>query len=114
MHFLQNLIATGSGNGELIMVGNWDALGSSCSTDSSGNVYFAGLTSSHTNIASPGAFQTTYGGDPWDAFLAKFTTGGQRIWATYYGGQIEDQVSFVQQTIQGMYVWLVKPGLSME
>ena len=73
--------------------GELGALGRTCSTDSSGNVYFAGLTSSHTNIASPGAFQTTYGGDPWDAFLAKFTTGGQRIWATYYGGSNQDQAS---------------------
>jgi uncharacterized protein (TIGR02145 family) len=60
--------------------------GSACSTDGSGNVYFAGWTQSLANIASPGAFQQTYGGGPNDGFLAKFTTGGQRVWATYYGG----------------------------
>ena len=64
--------------------------GETCTTDGSGNVYFAGQTQSHFNIASPGAFQTTYGGDPDDAFLAKFTAGGQRLWATYYGGSNED------------------------
>jgi uncharacterized protein (TIGR02145 family) len=64
--------------------------GDVCTTDGSGNVYLAGTTSSDTNIASPGAYQTIYGGGTQDAFLAKFTTGGQRIWATYYGGSLED------------------------
>jgi len=62
-----------------------------CTTDGSGNLYFSGTTSSQTNIASPGAYQTIYGGAPEDAFLAKFTTGGQRVWATYYGGSNEEQ-----------------------
>ncbi|TRZ75535.1 MAG: hypothetical protein D4R97_02300 [Bacteroidetes bacterium] len=62
-----------------------------CTTDGSGNVYFAGLTSSHTNIASPGAYQTIYGGGPLDAFLAKFNSDGQRLWATYYGGSGRDE-----------------------
>jgi hypothetical protein len=70
--------------------GENDDGGYACTTDISGNVYFAGYTASHINIASPLAFQTTYGGDPEDAFLAKFTTGGQRIWATYYGGSLDD------------------------
>jgi uncharacterized protein (TIGR02145 family) len=61
-----------------------------CTNDGSGNVYFAGLTSSHTNIASPGAYQTIYGGGPLDAFLAKFNSDGQRLWATYYGGSGRD------------------------
>ena len=63
---------------------------SSCATDSLGNVYFAGYTTSQLNIASPNGFQTLYGGGGEDAFLAKFTTGGQRVWATYYGGTDDD------------------------
>jgi len=63
--------------------------GSYCAVDISGNVFVAGETSSQTNIASPGAFQTIYGGVQ-DAYLAKFTTGGQRVWATYYGGSNQD------------------------
>ena len=54
-------------------------------------MYFGGITSSDTNIASPGAYQTTYGGGPEDAFLVKFTTSGQRVWATYYGGSLTDK-----------------------
>jgi hypothetical protein len=57
----------------------------SCVTDVTGNVYFAGITSSTINIAS-GGFQNSYGGGFRDAFLVKFNTNGLRQWATYYGG----------------------------
>ena len=65
--------------------------GYACTTDRSGNVYVTGGTASYTNIASPEAYQTTYGGGTDDAILVKFTTGGQRLWATYYGGSNDDQ-----------------------
>jgi len=76
-----------------------------CSTDGTGNVYFIGETASHTNIASPGAFQTMYGGGDYDAFLAKFTTGGQRIWVTYYGGTDHDESCGVAvDSIENIYL----------
>jgi gliding motility-associated-like protein len=50
----------------------------------------SGWTSSTTNIASPGAFQTVYGGGTADMFLAQFTTAGVRNWCTYYGGSLEE------------------------
>ncbi|MDW8350218.1 MAG: putative Ig domain-containing protein, partial [Verrucomicrobiae bacterium] len=52
------------------------------------SVYFGGYTNSTSPIiASTGAYQPSYGGGTWDAFLAKFNpTNGQRIWGTYYGG----------------------------
>jgi uncharacterized protein (TIGR02145 family) len=57
--------------------------------DSSGKIFIVGFTTSHTGIASPGAHQQSLGG--WnDAFIAKFNTGGQRIWSTYYGGSYTD------------------------
>ncbi|NVK62990.1 MAG: SBBP repeat-containing protein, partial [Flavobacteriales bacterium] len=58
-------------------------------TDASGNVYMAGFTSSTSGIAS-GGFQNTYGGGTYDAFLVKFDASGNRIWATYYGGNNTD------------------------
>ena len=58
--------------------------GFSCATDSSGNVYLAGLTQSSTAIAS-GGYQNSIGGGN-DAYLVKFTSTGFRLWATYYGG----------------------------
>ncbi|MBI2269528.1 MAG: hypothetical protein HYU69_04125 [Bacteroidetes bacterium] len=49
------------------------------------NVYLYGRTSSPNAISTAGAFQVTVnaGGD---AFVAKFTSAGSRIWATYIGG----------------------------
>jgi uncharacterized protein (TIGR02145 family) len=53
------------------------------------NVFFTGWVSSLTNIATEGSYQDTIGGN-WDLFLAKFTAGGQRVWATYIGGTEEE------------------------
>jgi len=65
--------------------------GYSVATDDSGNIYFAGYTTSITGIATTGAFQTSYGG----GFLAKFSSSGERIWATYFGNSDSDHVDFV-------------------
>jgi hypothetical protein len=67
-----------------------DDFAESCATDSSGNVYLAGQTSSRSGIAS-GGHKNTYGDDNgtgtgYDAFLVKFNSLGVRQWGTYYGG----------------------------
>jgi len=58
--------------------------------DDYGHVYMAGTTGSSGNIATTGAYQTTYGGSAdlfgGDAFLSKWDTAGNLLWATYYGG----------------------------
>ncbi|PCI92709.1 MAG: hypothetical protein COB15_17355 [Flavobacteriales bacterium] len=59
--------------------------GFAVSTDLFGNVYLLGNTNSSSGIAS-GGFQNSYGGGAQDAFLVKFDGAGNRIWATYYGG----------------------------
>jgi len=69
----------GSGNEE----------GYDVTTDTAGNVYLCGYTTSSTGIAS-GGFQNTYGGGTSDGFLIKFNASGGRIWGTYYGGTGED------------------------
>ena len=59
------------------------------SCDNSGNVFLSGETYSTTNIATPGAHQTTLNtgtGTQHDAFIAKFNSSGVRQWGTYYGG----------------------------
>lgn len=55
--------------------------------DDSAKVYVAGLTWSGVDgsIATSGAYQVTFGGLT-DAFLVKFDSSGNRLWATYYGG----------------------------
>lgn len=66
-------------------------LGADCSVDHNANVYLLGNTKSTSNISS-GGHQNNFGGGTvnGDAFLAKFDSTGARIWATYYGGTIED------------------------
>lgn len=60
-------------------------------TDQSNNVYITGLTSTNpgTLIATSGSHQNTYGGNN-DAYLAKFTSTGTRLWGTYYGSSAYD------------------------
>ena len=62
----------------------------SCQTDTDGNVYLAGESGSTNNIAYQG-HQNTLGGGGGDAFLAKFTPSGARIFGTYYGGTDVDR-----------------------
>jgi hypothetical protein len=65
----------------------------SCSTDKFGNVFMTGWTTTNTlgtTIATSGAYQTTYGGALYDAYLVKFNNYGIRKWGTYYGGAGED------------------------
>jgi len=62
--------------------------GSSCTTDSEGNVYLAGTTSSDDNIFFQGFQEKLYYGD--DAFLAKFSPDGTLLWSTYFGGEEEE------------------------
>ena len=65
-------------------------------TDTLGNVYMVGVTSSTNTgvIATPGAYQTLYAGgsNNGDGFLAKFNSSGQRLWGTYYGDTGDDWV----------------------
>ncbi|MCX6251719.1 MAG: hypothetical protein NTX61_13320 [Bacteroidetes bacterium] len=61
-----------------------------CAADSIGNIYIDGNTSSLLNIATPGAFQQTFGGGDQDLFLTKFTSNGALVWSTYYGGSLWD------------------------
>lgn len=72
--------------------GNMSDHGISVVTDASGDVYMAGQTTSTSGIDSNGV-QNIYGGGLFDAFLVKFDSNGNRIWATYYGGTGDDQAT---------------------
>lgn len=61
----------------------------SCNVDINGDVYLAGYTSSTAGMATAGSHQSAIGGTI-DAYLAKFNSSGTRIWATYYGGNLND------------------------
>jgi hypothetical protein len=56
--------------------------------DATGNVYVAGGTSS-TDFPVPGGWDTSLAA-AYDAFLAKFSSAGTLLWATYLGGSQYD------------------------
>jgi hypothetical protein len=63
--------------------------GGSLAADQVGNVFLAANTKSETGISSANSFQDTLGGGN-DFFVAKFNGAGERLWATYYGGEGEE------------------------
>ncbi len=69
--------------------GTDEETGNAVVTDTFGNIYMVGNTGSTSGIATPGAFQTVFGGNR-DGFLAKFDSNGVRSWCTYYGNTGND------------------------
>lgn len=61
--------------------------------DTSGNIYISGQTDATTGVATTGSHQATFGGGTYDAFLVKFNSAGDRVWATYYGGT-QNEIGF--------------------
>ena len=63
--------------------------GAEVATDNQNNVYLCGDVVLNgvpaTTIATAGSHQPNYGGVS-DAYLAKFSPSGARLWATFYGG----------------------------
>ena len=49
-------------------------------------IYLCGVTTDQTGIASPGSFKSSISSGQKNIFLARFDTLGNRLWATYYGG----------------------------
>ncbi len=56
-------------------------------TGSDGNIYLFGQTSSQSGLSVGSVHQSAFGGGPSDGFVAKFSSGGQLLWATYFGGE---------------------------
>jgi len=83
--FLANFNTTGGLQWATYFGGSGYDLGQGVAADYSGNVYIAGYTSSTSDVASSGAYQTSMAGIN-DAFIAKFSSTGSALWATYYGG----------------------------
>jgi hypothetical protein len=56
------------------------------------NIAIAGATFSSAGISTAGSYQPAIGGD-YDAYVAKFTPLGQRIWGTYFGSLFYDNAN---------------------
>jgi hypothetical protein len=70
--------------------------------DPNGDIVMAGVTDSfnYTFIATAGSHQAVFGGG-YDAFLVRFTSGGVRLWGTYYGRGDRDFANAVAVTSDG-------------
>jgi len=60
--------------------------------DNEGNYYLTGVTSS-TTITTNGAYDTNFGGGVYDGVIFKYDKDWNLIWATYFGGNQNDQIS---------------------
>lgn len=100
--FIISFDSSGKRNWATYYGGNGAESGDAIKTDQQGNIYLFGATGSISNIASPGAHQTTYGGGGYDVFIAKFKSTGQRIWGTYYGGNGEENYRAYQCLFSGI------------
>ncbi len=58
--------------------------------DNNGEVIVTGITYSNTFPVTAGAFQTAFGNGATDVFVIKYDANGNRLWATYYGGNDND------------------------
>jgi hypothetical protein len=70
--------------------GSGNEVGYGIEIDPWGNIYLNGLTSSSSNLATANSFQSTYGGGNQDGYLSKWTSSGNLIWSTYFGGTGND------------------------
>ncbi len=63
--------------------------------DNEGNTILIGQTPSEDFPVTEDAFQSTYGGGNWDAFVAKFSVAGDLLFASYIGGSLYEHVTSV-------------------
>lgn len=67
--------------------------------DTRGNIYILaevmadGLEEQANSYSTPNIYQPEYGGGSRDAFLVKFDSTGNLVWATYYGGTGDESVT---------------------
>ncbi len=96
--FVVILNPAGSGTSDLIystfLGGGTDDWGTAIALDSSGNVYVTGYTDSSADFPRVDAFQSTYGGGIYDAFVAKLNPAGSGtsdlIYSSFLGGSTDD------------------------
>jgi len=81
--------------------GYGDDYGYGIAHDGFGNIFVTGSTASYSGIATSGAYKTYFGGGYVNTFLAKFTTSGNLVWGTYFGGSNLDYGSAVSTDYQG-------------
>ncbi len=73
-------------------------------TDQDGNIYITGATTSYNfptlNPGNGSYFQGIISGG-WDVFILKFSSRGERLWATYYGGSDNEWGNSIAVNLDG-------------
>ena len=81
--------------------GSLTEYGRGIAVDTQGCAYVTGITTSVDFPVTPGAFQTTYGGNT-DAFVTKFASNGASlIYSTYVGGSGIEADNFISLDTEG-------------
>jgi hypothetical protein len=90
--------------------GSGDENARAITTDKFGNVYIVLELDSTSgtcscSMATNGTHQFNYGGGIKDALLAKFDSSGNRVWATYYGGnKVDIPLAITADTFSNVYI----------
>jgi hypothetical protein len=85
--FVAKLSPSGALNYSTYFGGSGDDQGYGIAVDSAGDAYVTGETDSTNFPTTAGAFQTTYGGGNYDAFITKLNPAGNAlVYSTYLGG----------------------------
>ena len=82
-----------------------DDEGDGIALDGLGNIIMGGCTKSTANIATPGAYQTSFvstGANSQHAFIVKFNSAGARQWGTYLGGTINSLGTASYEELSGV------------
>ncbi|HEX4278874.1 MAG TPA: SBBP repeat-containing protein [Bryobacteraceae bacterium] len=69
-------------------------------TDGYNNIIVAGTTSSSNFPVTPGAYQTTFGGQT-DGFISRFSVTGQLTQSTFLGGMLADGINALAMDFHG-------------
>ncbi len=82
----------------------YNGMASDVALDGNNNIYIGGTTWYDTGVATTGAHQTTHSNptsNAYEGYLAKFSNGGSRLWATYYGGSAYDWIHSIDCDASG-------------
>jgi len=80
-----------------------DEFANEITIDQDGYTYITGHTSSLNNIATTGTYQGSFSA-VFDAFVAKFTPDGNRVWGTYFGGNSFDRAYGIDYNNGFLYI----------
>lgn len=90
------LLKLNGGNGQRLWGtyygGDKEDMGYAVAVDGNNDIYIAGVAESNIGIATSGSHRDTKANSIVNFFLAKFTTSGTRLWGTYYGNNLENEL----------------------